>query len=218
MTLKLSFFFILLLIKGITFAQLNGSYSHSFGVDAGTRTLTFEGQNFTDERTGHMNGIHGAGSFKLENSNLFLNYHLIKNNDSSLYKIDSKLSYSKYTKIFVKVFDEKIEMNGCSVALRDQDFNIILYTTTLNDGSTSLSVNKIEGVQYLTIDFIGYNQVVIPYRRLLGMENDIFVNFKPQKTVIIPAQVDILKIIKCDDKGVTLRKSNGEELLFIKSK
>lgn len=213
---KLYFTLLLLFVVALASAQLKGSYVYSAGVDAGSRALTFTGTNFTVKQAGHMIDIYGAGSFKMIDKRLFLHYHHITDKDSSVYKIAAKPSFSKYTKISVKVFDDKLAMNGCTIAIRDHDFNIILYTTTASEGTANLSIRKMENAQYLTIDFIGYNRVTIPYNRLSGNENDILVNFKPQKTIIEPARLDIFRVIEHGENNLILRSSNGEEFLYKK--
>lgn len=216
--LKLSTTFLLFFIVASASAQLKGSYVYSAGVDAGTRIFTFTDSNFTFKKTGHLTNVYGAGSFKMIDNGLNLYYHHITDKDSSVYKIDTESSYSKYTKISVKVFEDKIAMNGCTIAIRDYDFNIILYTTTVNEGAANLSISKMENVQYLTVDFIGYNRVTIPYKKLIGNENNIYINLKPQKTIIEPARVDFFRVLKYNEDSFTIRNSSGEEYLYKKFK
>lgn len=216
--LKLSIAFLLFFVSNFTSAQLKGSYVYSVGVDEGSRTLTFNGNNFTIKQTGQKNNINGGGSYKMIGDDLYFYYHHMEYKDSSVYKIETKPSYSKYTKISVRAFEDKTEINGSMVALRDYDFNIILYTTTKTMGQANLSISKIEDVKYLTVDFIGYNRVTIPYSKIVGNENDIFVDFKPNNTAIKPARVDIFRIINREENSFTLRNSSGEVFLFKKSK
>ncbi|MGN7987926.1 hypothetical protein ACTJKC_11335 [Pedobacter sp. 22226] len=209
---------ILLLITGISFAQIKGTYIYSAGVDAGTRTLTFNGSGFTDRSTGHVSGKYGEGSFRMDNDHLYLNYFKLEDKDSSTYKINTGKELYGYTYIFVQAFDGKIPMNGVQVALRDGEFNIVFAADSMSEGKTSLRVDQSQKIQYFTVDFIGYNRVIIPFSKFLQKRSDVFVDLKPQRTMIEPPRKEIYSVVKSDRDNLILINSQGAEFLFTKSR
>ncbi|TCD11668.1 hypothetical protein EZ449_05270 [Pedobacter frigidisoli] len=208
----------MLLTSSLSIAQIKGEYVYSAGIDAGTRTLTFNGLSFSDKYTGHMNDAFGEGSFKMANNSLYLNYFKLKDKDSSVYKIDTRKDPLNLTRIYVQVFDEKIPLIAASVAIRDQDFNLLFYVRTAGNGTADLTIRKLERAHYLTVDFIGFNRVTIPLSQLAGKANNIFVGLKPQKTMIEPPRTDVYRIIKFEEKTLTLLDINRREYIFKKVK
>lgn len=154
----------------------------------------------------------------MQNNSLYLNYFLIKNNDSSFYKIDAqKVSYG-FAGIYFQVFDEKTPLNGASISLRDKDFNIIISAATLSNGTANLTVGKIANIEYLTVEYIGYNQVIIPYSKFNEKKSDVFVNLKPQKIKIMDPHTEVYRVLNFDDSTLTLLNADKEELTFKKAK
>jgi len=209
---------ILFLTTGISFAQIKGTYVYSAGVDAGTRTLTFNGSGFKDQSTGHVSDKYGEGSFRIDNDHLYLNYFKLEDKDSSTYKINTSNELYGYTRIFVQAFDGKTPMNGVQVALRDGEFNIVFAADSMSEGKTSLRVDKAEKIQYFTVDFIGYNRIIIPFSRFLQKRSDVFVDLKPQRTMIEPPRTEAYKVVKSDHNNLILINSQGREFLFTKGK
>ena len=214
--MSLRYVLILLLSLPISsaIAQIAGKYVYSAGVDAGSRTLTFKGSNFSDQYTGHVSEKYGQGSFSLKNNELYLNYHALIDKDSSAYKISAQNDPSNLTRVYVQVFDNKTPVNGAWVAMRDKNFEILFSVTTLVNGTAELTIRKPFDIHYITIDCIGYNSVSIPFDRLKNKANDIFVDFKPQRTMIIPKKTDVYKVLKADSDTLILSDSNGNKLLF----
>ncbi|WP_316845203.1 hypothetical protein [Pedobacter psychrodurus] len=207
---------ILFLTTGISSAQIKGTFVYAPGFDGGARTLTFSDLGFTDQSTCHVGVKYGAGSFKIKNDSLYLAYFKLEDKDSSQYKISSEEARYGYTHIYVQSFDGKIPISGSLIALRDQDFNIIFAADAVSEGKASLQVRKQEKISYLTVDFIGYNQVVIPFGRLQGKRSDIFVGFKPQHTLIQPPHIEVYRVIKLEEKKLILQNAAGTELVFAK--
>lgn len=199
-------------------AQITGKYVYSAGVDAGSRTLTFKGSNFSDQSTGHVSDKYGQGSFSLKNNELYLNYHALNDRDSSAYKISAQNDPSNLTRLYVQIFDNKTPVNGALVAMRDKNFEILFSVTTLINGTAALTIRKLLDIHYITFDFIGFNSVTIPFDRLKNKANEIFVDFKPQKTMIMPKKTDVYKVLKSDSNTLILSDSNGTTLLFESTK
>jgi len=206
----------LFLTTAISFAQIKGTYVYVPGFDGGVRTLTFNTSGFTDQSTGHVGGKYGAGSFKIKNDSLYLTYFKLEDKDSSRYKISSEEARYGYTHIYTQIFDGKTPLNGSLIALRDQDFKIIYAADAVSEGKASLQVRKQEKIGYLTIDFIGYNQVVIPFDQLQGKRSDIFVELKPQHTLIEPPHIEVYRVIKLEEKKLILQNTADTELIFTK--
>lgn len=218
MSLKCVLFLLLSLTISSSIAQITGKYVYSAGVDAGSRTLTFKGSNFSDQSIGHVSDKYGQGSFSLKNNELYLNYHALIDKDSSAYKISAQNDPSNLTRVYVQVFDNKTPVNGAWVAMRDKNFEILFSVTTLVNGTAELTIRKPIDIHYITIDCIGYNSVSIPFDRLKNKTNDIFVDFKPQRTMIIPKKTDVYKVLKADSDTLILSDSNGTTLLFKSAK
>lgn len=218
--MSLSYFLILLLSLPISssIAQITGKYVYSAGVDAVSRTLTFKGSNFSDQSTGHVSGKYGQGSFSLKNNALYLNYHALNDKDSSAYKISTQNDPSNLTRLYVQIFDNKTPVNGAWVAMRDKNFEILFSVTTLVNGTAALTIRKLFDIHYITVDFIGFNSVTVPFDRLKNKANDIFVDLKPQRTIITPKKTDVYKVLKSDSKTLILSDSNGTTLLFKSAK
>jgi len=217
MKLRVIFTFLILLSAHISFSQISGTYIYSAGMDAGTRTLTFNGSNFTDKSTGHLNEIFGEGSFKLENNFLTLNYFKLNDKDSSIYKIDSGKALYGYSSIFAKVFAGKLPLNGASVVLSDNTFERLFSVSTLADGSASFTVFKNEKIKYLTIDYLGYKRIIIPFDNLKGRNNDIFAELKDDNLVIEPQHAEVYRVKEKNDTFLKLVDSGKTELVFKKT-
>ena len=206
----------LVLSISCSWAQISGSYIYSAGVDSGTRTLTFSDSNFKDNETGHLNNKHGEGSFTMNNNQLYLNYLSLKDKDSSVYKIDTRMNPLNLTKIYVGVFDKKDAVIGARVAMRDKDFNLLFSINTLVNGIADFTITKVNNIRYLTVDYIGFNSVTIPYKKLENKSNDIFIDFKAQTTFVDPPHTDVYRVLKYDLKTLTLVNQMGIELRFHK--
>jgi hypothetical protein len=197
-------------------AQIAGTYVYSAGVDAGTRTLVFKGSNFSDKSTGHVSGKYGEGSYLLKNNQLYLNYHTLKDSDSSVYKIDNRNDPSNVTRINIHAFEGKMPVNGAGVAMRDKNFDILFSVNTVVNGVADLTIRKQSDIHYLTIDFIGLNSVTIPFDKLRNKANDIFVDFKPQRILVETKRTDVYRVLKLFPEKLILSDSTGTELVFKK--
>ena len=218
MPLRYILIFSLSLIINNSIAQIAGKYVYSAGVDAGSRTLTFKGSHFSDQSSGHMNDRFGQGGYLLKNNQLYLNYHAVVDQDSSIYKIVSRNDPSNLTRIYVQIFDGKTPVNGARVAIRDKNFEILFTVATLVNGSADLTIRKHDDIHYITIDFIGFNSVTIPFNRVKDKANEIFVDFKPQHTVIELKKTDVYRILKSDEEKLILADLQGTEFIFKRAK
>lgn len=214
MYLRYILFFFLSFTLSSSIAQIAGTYVYSAGVDAGTRTLSFKGSNFSDKSTGHISGKYGEGSYSLKNNRLYLNYHALKDKDSSIYKIDISNNPSNFTRIYIQAFEEKNPVNGAGVTMRDKNFNVLFSVTTVVNGIADLTIRKHADIHYITIDCIGLNSVTIPFDKLKNKSSNVFVDFKPQLTMLETKRTDVYKVLNLFPEKLILSDLNGTELVF----
>ncbi|GAA4211387.1 hypothetical protein GCM10022289_40380 [Pedobacter jeongneungensis] len=88
----------------------------------------------------------------------------------------------------------------------------------MSEGKTSLRVDRSQRIQYFTVDFIGYNRVIIPFSRFLQKRSDLFVDLKPQRNMIEPPHKEVYSVAKSDRDNLILINSQGREFLFTKSR
>ncbi|MCD0489089.1 hypothetical protein LPB86_12685 [Pedobacter sp. MC2016-14] len=102
--------------------------------------------------------------------------------ESSIFKITDRGSYPNISdlKVFIKD-NEGFAMSGY-VCLRDNENRILVKVFADKKGEANLMVYDLKDVKTITIDYMGYNRVVIPIARLRNRSSTIEAKLFGQST------------------------------------
>lgn len=207
-------FFILISYETSAQKKIEGSYALPSPTGDFSTSITFSKTGiFEYDHSGHLGTEeYGTGTYLLDRKKLILNYNLTKPLKQSFY--ESKFWINDKEEVELKIFVSDLEDNpipGTNIAILADKNGIIADKS----GSATFILKKENREAELTVSFIGYDQIKIPFKQKYNYE--YIVRLRKWKRGSAPApifdQIDTLQVIqKRKNEIITLNKNNEEQI------
>lgn len=205
-------FFILISYETSAQKRIEGSYAlPSPTRDFATSIIFSKTGIFKYDYSGHLGTEeYGIGTYELNREKLILNYNLTKPVKQSFY--ESNFWINNKEKVELKLFVSDLEGNPIPAA------NVLAGkngTIADKSGGAKLILNKENRKAELTISFVGYEEMKIPFKQNYNYEYIVHLRKLRRGSNPLPIynQIDTLQVLKRRKKEIiTLNKKNQEQV------
>ncbi len=212
---KLTLIFLLILPYQISAQKtIEGLYSLPSPTGDFSTSINFSKTGiFEYEHSGHLGTEeYGIGTYSLDRKKIILNYNLTKPLKKSYFESKFWINDNEKVELKVDVFD--LEGNPIPYA------NIYILAdnngvTSNKSGNGKLVLNKENRNAELTISFVGYDEVKIPFNQKYNYENIVHLRKWKRGSAPTPIlnQIDTLQILqRRKNEIITFNKNNQEQV------